>query len=281
LLAPKTPGGFGPHALAAPCTPMPGRGQGLPPPSTPGGVQQGGAVNSSVNVPDRHQPDDDDWLPPLTMKRSASGSLQEPPSKKQVAAPQTPAGLGASATPQKFEAHPGARKQVAAPQTPAMLGTAQALVANPPLSSAPSTPPKAGPRAAPQTPAGLGEPIPSMPRSLPNGPPIATGGMPMPTPATGHPPPPKAGAGKLLSFSSVLTAASAGRAPTGAPPPQAAKVISSRQVFSAGGPPKPDKPKLDEPPLPPGWEKRVSKSNGKTYYWNAKHVKSQYDRPKA
>jgi len=273
MAPPQTPGGFGPHALAAPSTPMPTCGQGLRPPATPGGMQQ-----NSFSGPDRHQAElysaladhDDDWLPPMPTKRPAPGSLNEPASKR--AAPQTPAGLGIGATPQKSEAHPAGQPSRAAPQTPAMLGMAPVA-----MSSASSALPNS--RAAPQTPAGLGEPMASRPRSSPSTPPKAAG-RPAPTPAAvakpGQPPPAKAGAGKLLTFSSVLKVGSSGGSVLGAPPPKAAKVISSFRILREGEP-----PKEEEEELPPGWEKKVSKSNGKSYYWNAKLVKSQYHRPTA
>lgn len=80
----------------------------------------------------------------------------------------------------------------------------------------------------------------------------------------------------MLTFSSVVKVGSSGGSIAGAPPPKAAKVITSSRIMHDGEP-----PKEENEQLPPGWEKKFSKSNGKLYYWNAKLVKSQYERPTA
>lgn len=41
----------------------------------------------------------------------------------------------------------------------------------------------------------------------------------------------------------------------------------------------PPKPQPGDPPLPPGWVVMISRSSGRTYYFNSKLQKSQYDVP--
>lgn len=304
--APQTPASYGPHGSAAPQTPLPisaGRknqeANSVPEPATPA-FHNGHASNTPrSNVPEPATP---------AFRKSSQTPHAAPNSARSVSGPITPAArkshVPEPATPAFPKGHtstmphstvpepntPAQARSVAEPRTPAFRkgptsNTPRSTVPEPatpafpkshtsnvPHSTVPEPATPAGPKAAKAPPANAlaapdqplrlqvsanvpGPATPAAPQSAPAGPALAASIRPGPiTPATLRTPPVNA-VGSANGATTAISAAIGGA--TGA----------------ANG------TSQDDPELPPGWQKCISKKYGKAYYFNAQLRKSQYERP--
>eukprot|EP00931_Biecheleriopsis_adriatica_P054918 TRINITY_DN3236_c0_g1_i3.p1 TRINITY_DN3236_c0_g1~~TRINITY_DN3236_c0_g1_i3.p1 ORF type:complete len:1271 (+),score=318.17 TRINITY_DN3236_c0_g1_i3:51-3863(+) len=247
--APATPASFGPHGSAAPSTPAPNKRvdespqnrRHVPPPQTPGAVGWSASAGTPAGLP-----------PPQTPAAFAGNSGANARTPAGLSAPQTPAALLGGSSSSSANARTPAG--LTAPQTPAaLLGSNSSANVRTPAGLA-----------APQTPAALlGSNNGANARAS------ASGGAPPKDNAVAAAPGSERSGPRLLSFSTV----SGSKTPTGS---SATTKDSGPRLLSFS-----NLAPAQEAPLPPGWQKCISKSNGKPYYFNAKLKQSQYDRPKA
>lgn len=294
--APQTPASFGPHGSAAPQTPLPisagTKTLGCPANSVPGPATPAFHNGHVANTPRSNVPE------PATpaFQKSSQTPHAAPNSTRSVSGPVTPAvrksHVPEPATPAFHKGHASTipHSTVPEPNTPAQAARSVAEPHTPAFRKGPTS---NTPRSTVPEPA-----TPAFPKSHTSNAPHSR----VPEPAT--PACPKAAkappANALAAPDQALRLQVSANVPGPATPaaPQSAPVGSA---LASGVRPGPITPAMlrappanaatsaatggasgqtsDEPELPPGWQKCISKKYGKAYYFNAQLKKSQYERP--
>lgn len=291
--APQTPASFGPHGSAAPQTPLPvsagTKTLGCPATSVPEPATPAFHNGHVANTPRSHVPEPATPAFPKSSQtphaapnstRSVSGPITPAVGKSHVPEPATPAFPKghASTMPHSTVPEPNTPAQparsVAEPHTPAWR---KGPTSNKPHATVPepATPafPKGHTSNAPHS--KVPEPATPAPKAVKAPPANAlaapdqslrlqvSANVPGPaTPAAPHAP----GSALASARPGPITPAT-----LRAPPANAATSAATGGASGFGS--------SDEPELPPGWQKCISKKYGKAYYFNAQLKKSQYERP--